>query len=210
MSILLQLSSALGHRTDAADIELATRIAENNDATAVAELVTGLADKRMPIKSDCLKTLYETGYRNPALIARHVDSFVALLSHKNNRLVWGAMIALDTITALRPKEVHAVLTTILSVADAGSVITNDHCVGILVGLAKLDAYRAEAFPLLLQRLRKSPVNQTPKYIEQAATAVDLAHMAAFLEVVEARRPDINSAPGLKRIDKAVAKVQKLK
>lgn len=210
MSILLQLSSALGHRTDAADIELATRIAESNDAAAVAELVAGLADKRMPIKSDCLKTLYETGYRNPALIAPHVDSFVALLSHKNNRLVWGAMIALDTITALRPKEVHAVLPTILAVADAGSVITNDHCVGILVGLAGLDAYRAEVFPILLQRLLKSPVNQTPKYIEQAATVVDIAHRPAFLEVAQARRADIPSAPGLKRIDKAVAKVQKLK
>lgn len=210
MSILLQLSSALGHRSDEADIALAIRIAEAGDAPAVAELAGGLADKRKPIQSDCLKTLYEIGYRNPALIAPYVDTFVGLLGHKNNRLVWGAMIALDTITPLRPKEVHAVLPTLIAVADAGSVITNDHCVGILVGLARQDAYRDEILPALIQRLLTSPVNQLPKYIEQSASVVDAAHRQPFLQLVEARRSEVSSAAALKRIDKAVARVQKLK
>ncbi|HVG13333.1 MAG TPA: hypothetical protein VM935_00180, partial [Chitinophagaceae bacterium] len=58
-------------------------------------------------------------------------------------------------------KLYAALEPILSVADNGSVITNDHCVGILIKLCALEAYTADAFPLLMEHINRSPVNQLP-------------------------------------------------
>src|SRR5690606_19207587 len=98
MSVLTQLSSAIGHRDEIPNIELAKQIAAKNDATAVEELVRNLAHKNKAIQQDCIKVLYETGALNPALVAPFATTFITLLSSKNNRLQWGSMAALQTIT----------------------------------------------------------------------------------------------------------------
>src|SRR5262245_32430609 len=102
MSVLQKLASALGRRDETPNQELAKSIAASKDAGAVAELVEHLADKNKDIQSDCIKVLYETGERNPALIAPHIEVFAKLLDSKNNRLAWGAMTALDAIADADP------------------------------------------------------------------------------------------------------------
>ncbi len=102
MSLLDQLSSSLQRKDEVPNQELAVRIAAGNDAAAVQELVDNLQHKNKAIQQDCIKVLYETGSRNPALLTPHITVFAQLLSSRNNRLQWGAMTALDTITDLVP------------------------------------------------------------------------------------------------------------
>ena len=57
--------------------------------------------KTAKIASDCIKTLYEVGYLKPELIAPYVGDFLKLIKSRENRLVWGGMLALSTIAALK-------------------------------------------------------------------------------------------------------------
>ena len=59
-----------------------------------------------------------------------------LLESKNNRLIWGGMTALSTITDLKHKEVFETLDKIMRVTDTGSVITTDNGVKNLIKLTR--------------------------------------------------------------------------
>ena len=84
-------------------------LAGARDTADVAEIVGGLEENKA-VASDCIKVLYEIGYRNPALIAPYAKTFLGFLQSKNNRLVWGAMTALAYITELNPKPVFSRLS----------------------------------------------------------------------------------------------------
>src|SRR5262245_25358835 len=97
MSVLEELASALGRRDEVPNQELAAAIVRAKNKAAVAELVENLGNKNKAIQSDCIKVLYEVGEREPKLIAAHAAAFGELLASKQQRLVWGAMTALDAI-----------------------------------------------------------------------------------------------------------------
>src|SRR5204863_8238201 len=113
MTVLDRLASALNRRDEVPNQELARKIVETGDKAAVKELVESLHHKANNIQSDCIKVLYEIGERRPELIARYYKDFGELLKSKNNRLVWGAMTALDTIVLKEPKGVYNMLASIL-------------------------------------------------------------------------------------------------
>lgn len=205
MSVLTQLASALNRRDEEPNIALAEKIVTARNAAAVKELAAALSHKKKEIQSDCIKVLYETGYRDASLIAPYRDTFLALLSSKNNRLQWGAMTALDCITPLDPKGMYDQLPQILKAAQSGSVITRDHAVGILTKLLGIAAYSDKVFPLLREQLLICPTNQLPKYAEDAMPFVGKKHKAAFVEVLTARVKDMDSATKLKRLMKVIGK-----
>ena len=105
MSILAKLASARGIKGDVPNQQLARDLAAGNNRAAIRELVENLSNSNKAIQSDCIKVLYEVGYIEPELIAEHISDFVELLSSKNNRLIWGGMIALSTIAHLKPDEI---------------------------------------------------------------------------------------------------------
>ena len=107
MTVLTKLASSLNRRDEKPNQELAKQIAAKNDKKAVKELVENLNSKDKNIQSDCIKTIYEIGVLKPVLLADFAKEFVALLDHKNNRLQWGAMTALDYITSENPKVIYA-------------------------------------------------------------------------------------------------------
>jgi hypothetical protein len=125
MTILDKLATALNRRDETPNQELARAIVRTKDRRAVKELAENLGHKDKNIQSDCIKALYEIGEREPALIAPYYREFGKLLDSKNNRLVLGAMTALDSITAHEPKGVYGLLTKVLNVAESGSVISRD-------------------------------------------------------------------------------------
>ncbi len=209
MSIISQLATSLGRRDEAPNQILAKAIAEGNNKAAIKELVAIVTGKDKHLQSDAIKTLYEVGYLNPSLIAGEVDKFIELLKGKNNRLAWGAMTALDMIAAVNPNGIYPHLSTILLVADAGSVITRDHAVGILVKLMQTDARRSECFPLLLEQMQKCPTNQFPMYAEKAATTIVASQKAEFAELLKARLPDLTKESQLKRIASILKKLNKI-
>jgi hypothetical protein len=209
MSVLSQLATALNRRDEVPNQELALRIVKAGDKTAVRELVDNLSNKDKNIQSDCIKVLYEIGEREPQLIARHCEVFGGLLDSKHNRLVWGAMTALDTIVATEPKGVYSLLTKILETADRGSVITKDHAVGILIGLASQKQYTDNCLALLMEQLINSPNNQLPMYAEKAAPVINKKHKKRFKEILLKRVAGLEKESQKRRIEKVLKKSERI-
>ncbi|MES2418919.1 MAG: hypothetical protein V4541_12075 [Bacteroidota bacterium] len=208
MTVIDKLATSLNRRDEIPNQELATKIATQNDKEAVKELVNNLNHKDKGIQSDCIKTLDEIGKLKPSLISDHVDKLVALLDHKNNRLQWGAMAALHAITNENIKEIYNALPKIIESADKGSVITNDHCVGILIKLCAIKDYAAAAFILLNERLLKSPTNQLPMYAENALPVIMRGgHQASFTHTLSTRLEEIESPTKRARVEKVIKKLR---
>ena len=206
MSVIDRLASALGERGEGPNVELAKEIAATGNKQAIKELVANLRNKSKDIQSDCIKVLYEAGERNPGLIAGYAADFVSLLDHKNNRMVWGAMTALDAIAVKAPAIIYPVLGKLTSIADKGSVITRDHLVGILTKLISVKQYADDAFVLLIEQLQSCPTNQLPMYAENAEPVIGPAHKATFIKVLTARLPEVDKDPKRKRIEKVIKKM----
>ena len=206
MSILNKLACSLGRRDEVPNQELAEQIVAENDTAAVKELIELLSHKNKNIQSDCIKVLYEIGARNVALIAGYHKDFGKLLDSKNNRLVWGAMIALDVIAAENPKGVYGLLAKIVATVNSGSVITRDHAVGILAKLGKLKQYAAECVPLLLEQLAQCPNTQFPTYCEHSLPVINDNNRQQFQKVMNARLNDLEKDSQRKRVAKVLKKI----
>ena len=204
MSVLDKLASALNRRDEVPNQELARRIVRDRNAAAVKELVENLNHQNKAIQSDCIKVLYEIGGSNPDLIARYYKDFAKHLDSKNNRVVWGAMTALDTITLKEPKGIYGLLAKILKVADeSGSVIARDHAVGILVKLGTLKPYKRNCLALLLEQLMSCPNNQFPMYVEMSLPVIDADNRKRFQQVMEQRLPKLERESQKKRVAKVL-------
>jgi hypothetical protein len=208
MTVLDKLASSLGRKDEKPNQELAKHIAVKNDSKAVKELVELLQEKNKNIQSDAIKVLYEIGEQKAELISKYAKEFVALLDSSNNRLQWGAMTALDTIAALDPKTIYPALGKILKIADAGSVITRDHAVGILIKLCSVKQYANKAFPLLIEQLKTAPTNQLPMYAENAMAFIGQKNKASFIKVLSSRLDDIEKETKRKRVEKVIKKMEK--
>ncbi len=206
MSIIEKLASSLNRRDQLPNQELAKDIVLSKNKKAVKELVENLSNKKA-IQNDCIKVLYEIGEQEPKLIADYIHEFVEQLGSKNNRLQWGAMTALGTITNERPKEIYTILPTILEVADKGSVITKDHAVTILIKLCATKNYADGAFTLLTEQLLKSPTNQLPMYAERAVPIVNEKNKTLFVKTLTSRLNDIEKDTKRKRVEKVIKKFE---
>ncbi len=204
MSVLDQLSSAQNRRDTLPNKELAALLAESGDSKAIAELVNNLSNKK--IQSDCIKVLYELGERKPDLIAGFAKEFIALLDSKNNRMVWGAMCAIDTIALKNADLVYNALPKILEAANAGTVITKDHTIGILVQLGSVKKYHDDILPLLLEQLQMGLPNQFPTYAEKINLLISQSYRSEFIKILRDRMPDIETETKRKRVEKLLKKL----
>ncbi|MBX7152284.1 hypothetical protein K1X84_11620 [bacterium] len=209
MNVITKLSSSLGRRDEIPNQQLAQSITNKKDRKAVKELVTNLDHDNRSIQNDCIKVLYEIGEKNPSLIAGYVKVFLTLLTHKNNRLQWGAMTALNSITLENPRIIYNSLAKIIASADQGSVITKDQLVNILIKLCGIKQYSGAAFSLLLEQLLKSPTNQLPMYAEKAIPIVTHKNQALFVKVLISRLDDFQKETKRKRVEKIIKKFNKL-
>lgn len=150
MTIIEKLATSLNRRDEIPNQELAKEIVATNNKEAVKELIEHLNNKSKAIQNDCIKVIYEIGALKPKLIASCYKELIKQLDSKNNRLQWGAMTALNTIVNENPAAIFSALPKLIAVADEGSVITNDHCVNILI---KLAASRLPEIEKDLKRLR---------------------------------------------------------
>jgi hypothetical protein len=198
--IINKLASSLGRKDNGPNLQLAKEIILKNNKKAINELIKILQEnKNRKIQSDCIKTLYEIGYIKPELIAEYHNFFIKLLKSKNNRLVWGAMIALKTISKIKSKEIFENLSVILEVTEKGSVISNDNGIGILINLAKKQELYNDVFPLLMEQLAKCTPKQLPMYAERALLVIK--EKDKFLALLNNRINELNKESQIKRIKK---------
>jgi hypothetical protein len=206
MSVLNKLATSLNRRDEVPNQELAKQIAAKKDKKAVQEIIDNLSNKSKYIQSDCIKVAYEIGELNPGLIAGYAKEFLALLESKNNRLQWGAMTALNTITLENPKLIFASLTKIIEAANKGSVITRDRSVYILIKLCSIKQYAERSFSLLIEQLASSPSNQLPMYAENAIPIITDKNKTLFIKTLTSRLDDIEKDSKRERVEKVIKKV----
>ena len=204
MSVIYKLATSLGRRDEAPNQELAKFIVDKNDKEGVKELIEHLQNNNnRKIQNDCIKTLYEIGYIKPDLISSNTDVFVGMLKNKNNRLVWGSMIAIDTITDIVAGEVYKWLSAIMVAIDNGSVITKDAGVEILAKLSVNKKYTESTFPLLIEQLKFCPAKQLGQYAEKALQAISERNKEEFIQLLNSRVPDLERDSQRKRINKVL-------
>src|SRR5512143_470891 len=126
MTALQRIAYFRNRRDEVPNQELAHELASRQDLDDICEIAENLWNKNKGIQADCIKVLYEIGYIDPRLIADYAEDFVKLLHSRNNRLVWGGMIALGTVAQLRPQVVIGHLDEIKEAMERGSVITVDN------------------------------------------------------------------------------------
>ncbi len=210
MDITKKLASVLGYSGEEPNIQLAREIVETNDHDAVRQLVDNLTNKTKRIPQDCIKTLYEIGFLKPVLLTPHFDTLLKLLPTKVNRLQWGAMTAINTMTLEIPDKIYTHLGTILEIGENGSVITKDNCMQILIKLYTLEKYRSDVFTLINEQLKVSLPNQLPSYAEKLNEVIVSDHVQTFIDTLKSRLPDVETESKLKRVEKVIKKAsQKL-
>jgi hypothetical protein len=206
MSILEKLSHARGRRDDTPNKQLAKELAETHNERGIKEIALNLYNDNNKIQSDCIKVLYEIGYINPELISDYAFDFIKLLKHRNNRMVWGAMIALSTVAEIAAHIIFSHLDAVQKVLQNGSVITADNAIKTLARVASSHAaYHKKIFPLLLDHLKTCRPKEIPLHAEFIAIVVTPQNKAVFTDILN-KRMDILSPSQQKRILKLINKI----
>ena len=194
MEVLSRIAYYQNRRDEVPNQTLAHDLAEREDRPAIHEIAQNLWNPEPAVQSDCLKVLYEIGYLKPELIGLYAEDFLKLLNSRNNRLVWGAMIALSTVAAQQAGTLYPHLAEIQQAMDSGSVITRDNGVKVLALIAAQDVeYRQIIFPYLLRHLQTCRPKDVPQHAEAILQAVDSANRAAFIGTLEQRMDDLSGS-----------------
>jgi hypothetical protein len=206
MSALNKIAYYQHRRDEVPNQQLAKQLADAADKTGIREIAENLTNKNKNVQSDCLKVLYEIGYLKPNLIADYVEDFLKLLKSKNNRMVWGAMIALATIADKKPREIWAKLADVTDAIDHGTLITVVWGVKTLAKVAAADpAYKQKIFPLLTAQLKKCIPRDVPMHAESTIPAVDADNKKEFLAILESRKKELTPSQlaRLKKVTKSL-------
>ena len=194
MSVLTKLACMQNRRDEAPNKDLARELAEKKDTEGIKKVVGNLWNKDKNIQSDCASVLEQVGLLDPGLIEDHVSDFLKLLSSKNNRLVWGAMIALAMVADRKPKEILDNLDNVVETIKGGSVITRDNGIKTLAIVASVDKeYNKAIFPLLIEQLKECRPKSVPQYAESIMRAVTPANQESYLDVLNQRFDTLSPA-----------------
>jgi len=209
MSIIGQIAYFQGRRDEVPNQELAAKLATSKSRSGIQEVADNLHNGDAHVQADCLKVLYEVGYRDPSLIAQYAGAFLELLNSKNNRLVWGGMIALSTIVELKSTAIGVHVDRIKEIMRRGSVITVDNAVRVLAVIAsKEPKLRKELTEFLFDHLRSCRAKDLPQHSEKTRVAVGRSSKAKFLELLSARTAELSPSQ-LKRVRKVMDEVKSL-
>ncbi len=209
MSALGKIAFFQNRRDEIPNQLLAQELAEKEDAEGIHEIADNLHNTDKNISSDCLKVLYEIGYLRPNLISPYVGNFLSLLSHKENRKVWGAMIALGTISPISHKEIGEQIDTVIDAVNKGSVITVVWGVRVLsVTLAKEPSLENRILPELLHILKVCVPRDVPTHLESMLPMLNDTNREKILAVVESRRSSMTAAH-LTRLKKVLKSIERI-
>lgn len=210
MSVLENIACMKNRRDEVPNQELAKQLAEQNNSAGIREIVENLRNSKADIQNDCIKILYEIGYQKPELIAEYWQDFLKLLKSRNNRLVWGGMLALATISRIKADDLYSKRGEIINAINHGSVITIDNGIRTLAGIASTSkTYREDIFPILLNHLKTCRPKEVPQHCESILCAVDCQHAGDFIEVLMQREEDLIPSQ-INRVRKVLRAVEGLK
>ena len=202
-----KLAYSIGRKDENPNIELAEELIKTRDENGVKEIVEGLSSDNPNIANDCIKVLYEIGYRKPQMIAEYAGVFIDLLKAKNNRLVWGAAIALANTAPLKAPEIYKNIDDIITAYEKGSVITVDNLISVFAELAKADIeYEKTLFPLIIKHLESCRPKEVGQHAERSIACVNKNNSDDFKKVLLKRLDDLTD-PQKKRVNKLLKKIE---
>jgi hypothetical protein len=202
-----KLAYSLGRNDEEPNIDLALELIKTKNKKGVKKIVEGLSNKTEQIANDCIKVLYEIGEREPVLISEYCEVFIKLLNSRNNRLVWGAMMALAEITSINTKKVFDNLDMIVNAYRKGSVITVDNSITVFAKLAKAGSqYEKAVFPILITHLETCRPKEVGQHSERAFVCVSKNNSDLFKKTILARRASLTE-PQKKRVDKLLKRIE---
>lgn len=207
-STIEKIACMVGRKDEGPNIAVAEQLAKNRDRGSIDEIAEGLNNKKEEVVNDCIKVLYEIGYRNPSLIAPYAEIFVGKLRSKNNRLVWGSCIALAQIAEMAADYLYQEFDTIYDSYKKGSVITVDNCISIFAGMARAkESYEKKIFPILIEHLEHCRPKEVGQHAERASVCVNEKNAPMFKSVLM-KRYDALADPQKKRIDKLIKRMER--
>ncbi len=206
MSYINEISYYQNDRSEESNKRLASRIAKENLQDAITEISTYLFDKNKTIASDCIAVLYHVGYEKPEMIFDLTDDFHKLLTHKNNRMVWGGMIALSTISEVEPNIVEKYIKDILLTFEKGSLISQVWAYKTIANISRQDASYETYIPFLLDVLEKTRAVDFAKRATIVNEIIQNKDKKRFLEIL-INRSDL-SKTATKVINKLIYSLQK--
>jgi hypothetical protein len=152
MSILSQLSSQSGDRTEQSNIEV-TRLCLENPAL-LEDIAAGLTHKDADLVGDCAEVFTKVAEQRPELTAPYAENLAQLLTHKKTRARWEAIHALALVAPLSPDVIRAHFDRIREMIHTDpSTIARDYSVDAMGSYAQTSSDAAHAaYPVLLEAL----------------------------------------------------------
>ena len=172
-SVLGRIAHLQGRRDEVPNQQLAEELCVTKNRAGIKEIAENLSNEDPDVQADCLKVLYEVGHRDAKLVAQYDEVFLELLQSRNNRLVWGAMIALSTVVSLRVKSIGLHVDKIIEAMKKGSVITVDNGVSVLASLASSEGGpRKKITSFLFKHLKTCRPKDVPQHSERILAAIN--------------------------------------
>ncbi|MBN1501625.1 MAG: hypothetical protein JW982_15815 [Spirochaetes bacterium] len=197
----------LGRRDEEPNIELADEIIRNG-GSGIDEIADGLDSPDRNVANDCIKVLYEVGRKKPELISVYAGKFLKLLNSGNNRLIWGAMMAVSQVVKENSGLIFNNLELIKNTYKNGSVITVDYSISIFAELCTCDGkYEKEIFPFLMNHLKTCRPKEVAQHAERMLVCINKKNADDFSAVLKGRYGMLTDTQK-KRIDKLFRTIQK--
>ncbi|NJD60469.1 MAG: hypothetical protein C3F13_18155 [Anaerolineales bacterium] len=152
MSLLSQLSSQVGDRSEASNLRVVGLCLE--DPILLKEINLGLAEDDPALLGDCAEVITKVAETDPALVVPYAAALSVLLLHPNTRVRWEATHAIALIAGLVPAMLSALMPILVRMLrEDQSVIVRDHAVDALGNYAATGAHASECvYPYLLEGL----------------------------------------------------------
>lgn len=134
MSILSQLSSQVGDRSESSNLIVVRQCLEN--PALLGEISAGLSEQDAALIGDCAEVLTKVAEQHPEWVAPQAVTLSALLIHRNTRVRWEAMHALALVTTQATDIIMALVPLLVQlIRQDKSVIVRDHAVDTLANYA---------------------------------------------------------------------------
>jgi hypothetical protein len=130
MSILSELSSQIGDRTEAANKRVAARVLKKS--ALLDEIASGLASDDAKLAGDCAEVMTLVAAEKPEFVVLHAEALIARLDHKDTRVRWEVMHSLAEIAAFTPDQIAPIVGKLVEkVTHDKSVIVRDYAIQAL-------------------------------------------------------------------------------
>ena len=152
MSILQQLSSVVGDKTEASNRKVTEKCLQ--DRNLIQEIGAGIMSDKPALVGDCAEVLTKVAEQEPSWVSPFYPQLVPLLNSKKTRVRWEAMHAIALMAELLPEEISTLLPKLRQCIQSDkSTIVRDYAIETISAYAKTSHTAALAsFPILKETL----------------------------------------------------------